>query len=94
MDSYQIRDVLELLIYSGTFLASLFMVTRVWMSRRAQVKSGDLVQLIDAVERLRESVDGVRLDMGDLTERIDFTERVLAQMAEDKRIEPRRLPNQ
>jgi hypothetical protein len=86
MEPYQIRDLAEMVIISGTFLASLFMITRVFISRRARIGREDLKQLVESVNGLRESVDGMRLDVGDITERLDFTERVLARMADDKKL--------
>ena len=87
MEPYQIRDLAEMIIISGTFLASLFMITRVFISRRTRLGKEDLKKLIESVDGLRESVDGMRLDVGDITERLDFTERVLSRMAETKKLE-------
>ena len=87
MEPYQIRQLAEMLIISGTFLASLFMITRVFISRRARLGKEDLKKLIESVDGLRESVDGMRLDVGDISERLDFTERVLSRMAEAKKLE-------
>lgn len=87
MEPYQIRDLAEMMIISGTFLASLFMVTRVFISRRTRIGREELKKLIDSVDGLRESVEGMRLDMGDVSERLDFTERVLARMADEKKLE-------
>lgn len=92
MEGYQIQTILEILVYSGTFLASLWMITRVFIARRARLSAEDLKQLVDAIDHLRESVDGMRVDMGDVTERLDFTERVLARMAEEKKVDQRQLP--
>ncbi len=87
MEPYQIRDLAEMIILSGTFLASLFMITRVFISRHSRIGKADLKQLVDSINSLRESVDGMRVDMGDVTERLDFTERVLGRMAEEKKLE-------
>ena len=87
MEPYHIRALAEMAIISGTFLASLFMITRVFIARRARIGGDDLKKLIDSVDGLREAVEGMRLDMGDVTERLDFTERVLARMAEEKKLE-------
>lgn len=87
VEPYQIRDLAEMLIISGTFLASLFMLTRVFISRRTRLGNEDLKKLIESIDGLKESVDGMRLDVGDVTERLDFAERVLARMADDKKLE-------
>ena len=87
MEPYQIRDLVEIVILSGTFLASLFMITRVFISRHNRIAKADLKQLVESINSLRESVDGMRVDVGDVTERLDFTERVLGRMAEDRKLE-------
>ncbi len=41
-----------------------------------------------AIGELREELDGVRRDVGDLAERVDFAERMLAKQRDAERIAP------
>jgi hypothetical protein len=73
----------------GFFLVGLKMV----LTHRARHPLGggeDLRALRDEVNGLREDVLAVRGDLAELSERMDFTERVLAQ---NRQQEERRLPD-
>ena len=92
MEPYQIENVLELLITAAAGLTALWMITRLWISRRGQVGSGDLKKVVEAIQNLRDSVDSMRLEVGDVSERLEFTERMLAQLANDDRAPRPRIP--
>ena len=92
MEPYQIENVLELLITAAAGLAGLWIITRVWIARRSQVGSGDLHKVVEAIQNLRDSVDSVRLEVGDVAERLEFTERILAQLTDDNRGSRPRIP--
>ena len=92
MEPYQIENVLELLITAAAGLPALWMITRLWISRRGQVGSGDLKKVVEAIQNLRDSVDSMRLEVGDVSERLEFTERMLAQLANDDRAPRPRIP--
>lgn len=88
---YQVKEVLEMLIITVGSLGALWMISRVFVARRLHGGSRDLKQLTDSVDKLRETVEGMRDELGEVTERLDFNERVLARMAEQAK-EGRQLP--
>jgi hypothetical protein len=88
---YQVKEVLEMLIITVGSLGALWMISRVFVARRMHGGSRDLKQLTDSVDKLRETVEGMRDELGEVTERLDFNERVLARMAEQAK-EGRQLP--
>jgi hypothetical protein len=85
MEPHQIRDVLEMLIITAGVVGGLFIVSRTWVKTRLSRGGGDVTQLTESVDRLRESVEGMREELGDVADRLDFTERVLAKVAEEQR---------
>lgn len=92
MEPYQIENVLEMLITAVAGLTALWMITRLWVHRRGQVGSGDLKKVAEAIDSLRDSVDSMRLEVGDVSERLEFTERMLAQLANEDRAPRPRIP--
>lgn len=55
---------------------------KAWLNargRRGQISSEELERLTDAVESLREQVQTVREEHGELFERVEFAERMLAK---------------
>ena len=91
MEGYQIQNVLEMLIVTLGSLTGLWMVTRVFIARRLRGGGPDVANLAQSVDRLRESIEGMREELVDVTERLDFNERVLARMAEEAKAN-RQLP--
>jgi hypothetical protein len=89
MEPYQIQSVLESLIITTGVIGGLLIVSRTWVKTRLSKGGGDVAQLAESVDRLRDSVEGMREELGDVADRLDFTERVLAKVAEEQR----RLPN-
>ncbi len=90
MESYQIQSLLEMLIVSAASIASLWIVSRAWINRR-QVKGSD-PKLIDAIEKMHQGIEGMRDELADVADRLEFTERVLGRLAEgnqDKQQLPR-----
>jgi UDP-N-acetylglucosamine 2-epimerase len=92
MEPYQIENVLSLLITAAASLTALWMITRVWIHRRSRIGSGDLQKIVEAMQNLRDSVESMRLEVGDVAERLEFTERVLAQLVNDDRTPRPRIP--
>jgi hypothetical protein len=88
MEPYQIRAVLETLIVTMGVIGALLIVSKAWVKTRLSKGGGDDTQLTESVDQLRESVEGLREELGDVADRMDFTERVLAKVAEEQR----RLP--
>jgi len=86
MEGYQIQNILEMLIMSGATISVVWIAARVFIHRKRVSGTAD-PKLIEAVDRLRESVDGMRDDLADVSERLDFTERVLGQIAEGRQRE-------
>jgi len=91
MEGYQIQNVLETLIITMGSLTGLWLVTRVFIAKRLGKGGPNVTQLTQSVDRLRDSIEGMREELGDVTERLDFNERVLARMAEEAKSN-RQLP--
>lgn len=89
---YYVANLLEILIYAVSGLTGLWIVSRVLIARRRRVSDADLHRVTEALEGLRDAVDSMRLDMGDIAERLEFTERVLGQIADDRGQSPPRIP--
>jgi hypothetical protein len=92
MESWQIMNLLEQLIIAGSVLGALGMITYAWVKRRPAAGKGELTRLTESINSLRESVDGMREELGDVSDRLDFTERVLARVADTAKPADRRLP--
>jgi len=83
MEPYQIADLLEKLIIAGASLGGLAIVAWAWVSRRPGLGRGDIRKMAESVETLRESVEAMREELGDVSDRLEFTERVMARVAEN-----------
>lgn len=84
MDPFQVgalAEVLTTLIIAGSVLAGFGL----FLHHRRKGVSGSppeqLAELTRAVDTLRMSVEGMRQDLTEVNERLDFTERLLAQQA-------------
>lgn len=89
---YYVANLLEILIYAVSGLTGLWIVSRVLIARRQRVSDADLRGVAEALAGLRDAVDAMRLDMGDIAERLEFTERVLGQIADERGPTPPRIP--
>jgi len=92
MESYQIAQVLMALITAGGVLGGLGIVSWALVKRRPQIGSSEVAKLTESIERMRESVDGMRDEMGEVFDRLDFSERILSQVADEVRGGPKELP--
>jgi hypothetical protein len=92
MEAWQIAQLLEMLIVSGAVVGSLGIIAWAWVKRRPHSASGDIGRLTDSVENLRESVEAMRVELGDVSDRLDFTERMLARVAESPQGAHKELP--
>jgi flagellar biosynthesis regulator FlaF len=92
MEPYQVENVLEMLITAASVITGLWIVTRAWVHRRGQANPADLRRVAEAIEHLHDSVEATRLDVADMAERLEFTERVLAQIAGDSSQPRPRIP--
>ncbi len=92
MEGWQVAQLLEMLIVSGAVVGSLGIVAWAWVKRRSHTSGGDINRIADSVETLRESVEGMRAELGDVSDRLDFTERMLARVVDSPRGENRELP--
>lgn len=89
---YYVANLLEILIYAVSGLTGLWIVSRIFVVRRQRLPDADLHKVREALDGLRDAVDAMRLDMGDIAERLEFTERVLGQIADDRGTSPPRIP--
>lgn len=92
MESYDIRSILETLIIAGSVLGSMGIVAWAWVRGRTRIGTKDVARLSDAMEAMRDSVEGMRSELGDVSDRLDFAERMLAQVADGGRTERPELP--
>ena len=92
MEPYQIENILEMLIMAGATITGLWILTRALIHWRGRARPADLQRIAEAVEGLRDSVEATRLEVADMSERLEFTERVLAQVAGDNNPQRPRLP--
>lgn len=92
MESWQIMNLLEQLIIAGSVLGGLGMITYAWVKRRPAGGKGEMGRLTDSINSLRESVEGMREELSDVSDRLDFTERVLSRVADTAKPADRRLP--
>lgn len=92
MESYQIAEVLMALITAVGVLGGLGIAATAWVKRKPQLGSGELDKLTESIERLRESVDGMRDESSEVFDRLDFNERVLSQIADSIRAGQGELP--
>jgi hypothetical protein len=64
-----------------------------WARRLGQRRGGNLqapLEVLDALEGLEADVSKLRQELGEVQERLDFAERMLAQGAESRRMDPPR----
>ncbi|UCG85685.1 MAG: hypothetical protein JSW71_17415 [Gemmatimonadota bacterium] len=92
MESWQIMSLLEMVIIAGSVLGGLGIITYAWVKRRPSLGKGELAGLTQSINTLRDSVDGMREELGDVSDRLDFTERVLTRLADTAKAGDQRLP--
>jgi hypothetical protein len=69
--------------------AALALAFGLWAQRLRQRSTGGELQIpLDAFEALETEVGQLRRELSEMQERVDFTERVLAQGAEARRVGP------
>ena len=91
MESWQIMSLLETLIISGSVLGALGIITWGFVKKRTSLGKGGMTGLADSVNALRESVEGMRDELGDMSDRLEFTERVLTRVADGQKAGDKRL---
>jgi len=91
MEGWQIANLLETLIIAVSVLSGLGIATLGLVKWRAAVGKGGSTGLAESVNSLRESVEGMRDELGDLSDRLEFTERVLTRVAEGQKAGDKRL---
>ena len=65
---------------SGSMVAVLgWMFFRIKALEAGQGNSGELGQLLEQIDEIHENLDLTRQEVAELTERLDFTERLLAK---------------
>lgn len=74
----------------GTFtLLGMRMWLRHRIERQRMAGSEDVDRMVDAIDRLHEQIQAMREEMGELQERVDFAERLLARGEVDPGLERR-----
>lgn len=92
MESYQIAEVLLALITATGVLGGLGIISWAWVKRRPQIGESDLAKIVESIEGLRASVEGMRDELGEVFDRLDFNERILSQVADGVRGGHKELP--
>ena len=92
MESYQIAEVLLALITAGGVLGGLGILSWAWVRRRPQIGPSEVAKIAESIEGLRESVDSMRDELGEVFDRLDFNERILSQLADGGRVGNKELP--
>lgn len=92
MDPIQVgalQEVVTTAIVAGTFLTGLWLFLKHRRPRQLP-PSAELNELTRSVEGLRASVEGMRGELSEVQDRLDFTERLLAQATQQPRGELRK----
>ena len=87
MDPFQVgalQEVLTTLIVAGSALTALWLFLR-HRRPRAGGSAQELAELTQAVEGLRTSIEQMRGELAEVHDRLDFTERLLAQITQQPR---------
>ncbi len=83
MESYQIQSLLEMLIVSGSVLGGLAIVALTWIKTRGHIGARrDIARLTESVDGLRDSIEGMRAELGDVSDRLEFAERMLTRISD------------
>lgn len=87
MDPFQVgalQEVLTTLIVAASALSALALFLR-YRRPRAGAATPELVELMHSVEGLRTSIEQMRGELAEVHDRLDFTERLLAQITQQPR---------
>jgi hypothetical protein len=79
----EVAILIFMMLIGGFTLSGLKMFLNYRVKRFSQTGGGDTRQLEEAVAGLRDEMYGLRNDLTDLQERVEFTERVLAKGRQD-----------
>ena len=84
MESYQVYNLIEriIILLSGVGAIGVVGWTAVAWRRVGAGKRDANPELLTAIEELRSSVDGMREGVADIADRLEFTERAMAQLAD------------
>jgi len=83
LESYQIQSLLEMLIISGSVLGGLAIAALTWVKTRAHIGGRkDVTRLTESVDGLRDSVEAMRAELGDMSDRLEFAERILGRISD------------
>lgn len=74
-----ITRLITIALIGGIFLVGLRAIIA---ARRRAGSQDDILRLAEAVERLEDQVSEMRLQQGELAERVDFAERLLGRATE------------
>jgi hypothetical protein len=83
MDPIEVGTAWAIVILSGGGMIVLGMFARALLKKWSMPK-GELP--LEEVERLRQAVEDLAIDVGELHERMDFAERVLSSQPESNRL--------
>lgn len=84
-----IQEVVTTMIVAGSFLTALWLFLKHRRPRNLP-SATELTELTRTVEGLRSSVEAMRGELGEVQDRLDFTERLLAQATQQPRGELRK----
>jgi hypothetical protein len=83
------QDAFPVILVIGAIAASV-MLTRLAsaLAKRLEARPPVVTPPDPAIGELREELDGVRREVADLVERVDFAERILAKQRDAERLAP------
>lgn len=88
MESYQIQNLLEMLIVTGGSLVALWMVSRAWIQRRGTLGKGEVERIHVTLDQVKEGLARLHDEMVEITERLEFAERLLSRAVEGNEQKP------
>jgi hypothetical protein len=80
-----LETVLLTMMGAGTFLMTVILVTRAWGKRGTALSSRDAAQLLEGVDTLTHAIEDLRTEVSEISDRLEFTERLLTRVAESTR---------
>lgn len=87
MDPFQVnalQETLTALIVAGSAVMALWLFLR-YRRPRGGGSAPELAELTRSVEGLRTSIESMRAELSEVHDRLDFTERLLAQVTQQPR---------
>lgn len=93
MEIAALETVMVSLVVAGTFLTTVVLVLKAW-TRRGSVGRREAADLLEAMDTLTHSIDEMRGEVSDISDRLEFAERLLTRVAESTQAGGQQLPGE